>query len=268
MQELAGKKRGYSMLWVIRTELRKARRSPMFLITVIGMIIMPLMLGLLMFVKKYPEIAHNTILLSKASMIPGNADWHTYFGFFSQMLCGAGLFVFGFCASWLFGREYSDRTLKDLLAIPVPRGAMVFGKFIVLFCWCSLLFIIASAVAVLVGKALQLPGWTFNLGYESLLVMFIATIMNIGLNTVTSFMACWTRGYLAPVGFIIVALLLGNFVGMLGFAGFYPWAIPMTYAMKSLEGAFIGIPSIIIVVVTTFAGLVSTLLWWRLADHY
>jgi ABC-2 type transport system permease protein len=268
MPELTGKKQGWSMLSVITAEFRKARRSPLFLVTVIGMIIMPMMLGVLMFIKKYPDLAHNTLLLSKASMIPGNADWHAYFGFFSQMLCGAGLFVFGFCASWLFGREYSDRTLKDLLALPLPRGAMVFGKFVVLFCWCSLLFIVASAVAVLIGMALQLPGWTSHLGYESLLVMFIATIMNIGLNTVTSFMACWTRGYLAPIGFVIVALILGNFVGMLGFAGYYPWAIPMLYAMKSLEGAFIGITSIAIVAAIAFAGLVATLLWWRLADHH
>ncbi len=255
------------MLAVLTTEFRKTTRSPIFLITIIGMMFMPLMLGLLMFIKKYPDLAHSTILLSKASMIPGNADWLTYFGFFSQMICGAGLIVFGFCASWLFGREYSDRTMKDLLALPLPRGAMVWGKFIVLFCWCGLLFVIASAVAVAIGMGMHLPGWTIQICHHSLLVMFIATLMNVGLNTVTSFMACWTRGYLAPIGFIIIALLLGNFTGMLGLAAYYPWAIPMTYATKGLEGAFVGIPSVAIVIATAFAGLLATLLWWRFADQ-
>ena len=240
----------------------------MFLITIIGMMVMPMMLGLMMFIKKYPALAKSTILLSKASMIPGNADWLTYFGLFGQMVGGVGLLVFGFCASWLFGREYSDRTIKDLLALPLPRGAMVWGKFIVLFCWCMLLFLIASVIAVGVGNALQLPGWTVHLCCHSLFVMFIATIMNVGLNTVTSFMACWMRGYLAPIGFIIVALMLGNFIGMLGLAPYYPWAIPMTYVTKGLEGAFVGIPSIAIVVATTCAGLVGTLLRWRYADQH
>ncbi len=240
----------------------------MFLITIVGMTVLPMMLGLMMFIKKYPALAKSTILLSKASMIPGNADWLTYFGLFAQMVGGAGLLVFGFCASWLFGREYSDRTIKDLLALPLPRGALVWGKFIVFFCWCLLLFVIASAVAVGVGHALQLPGWTFQLCRHSLLVLFFATLMNIGLNTVTSFMACWMRGYLAPIGFIIVALMLGNFMGMLGLAPYYPWAVPLTYATKGLEGAFTGIPGIAIVVVTACAGLAGTILRWRYADQH
>jgi ABC-2 type transport system permease protein len=240
----------------------------MFLITIIGVIFMPMMLGLLMFIKKNPDLAHSTILLSKASMIPGNADWLTYFGFFSQMICGAGLIVFGFCASWLFGREYSDRTIKDLLALPLPRSAIVIGKFLILFCWCGLLFAVATAIALLTGKALHLPGWTLNLGLHSILVMFLATLMNIGLNMLTSFMACWTRGYLAPIGFVVVTLVLGNFIGMLGFAAFYPWGIPMLYAMKGLEGASPGIISIVIVVATAFIGLFATLLWWRYADQH
>jgi len=240
----------------------------MFLIMVIAVIFMPMMLGLLMFIKKYPDLAQSTILLSKASMVPGNADWRTYFNFFSQMLCGAGLIIFGFCASWLFGREYSDRTIKDLLALPLPRGVVVIGKFIVLFCWCGLLFAVTSATALLVGKALQLPGWTVQLGFHSLLILFIATLMNVGLNMVTSFFACWTRGYLAPIGFIIVALLLGNFIGMLGFAVYYPWGIPMLFAMKGLEGASLGVSSIVIVTATACTGLVATLLWWRFADQH
>jgi ABC-2 type transport system permease protein len=268
MFEQTGKRQRFSLFAIVRMEFRKMRRSPIFLITIIGMVFMPLMLGLLMFIKKYPALAKSTLLLSKASMIPGNADWLSYLGFFSQMIGGAGLLVFGFCASWLFGREYSDKTVKDLLALPLPRGAVVWGKFIVLLCWCVLLFVIASAVSVGVGMGLQLPGWTCQIGYHSLLVMFLASLMNVGLNTVTSFMACWTRGYLAPIGFIIVALMFGNFTGMLGFAAYYPWAIPMTYATKALEGVFIGIPSVAIVVATAFAGLLGTLLWWRFADQH
>jgi hypothetical protein len=62
--------------------------------------------------------------------------------------------------------------------------------------------------------------------------------------------------------------MLGNFIGMLGLAPYYPWAIPMTYVTKGLEGAFVGIPSIAIVVATTCAGLVGTLLRWRYADQH
>ena len=67
----------------------------MFWITIIGMVFMPVMLGVLMFIKKYPDLAQNSIMLSKATAIPGNGDWPAYFGIFAQMISGAGLVVFG-----------------------------------------------------------------------------------------------------------------------------------------------------------------------------
>ena len=255
-------------IWsVTRTEFRKAFRSPMFLITVIGMAFMPMMLGVLMFIKKYPELARSTLMLTKATMIPGNADWHTYLGLFAQIICSAGLLIFGFVASWLFGREYSDRTVKDLLALPLPRSSIVYGKFIVMACWSGLLFAVAMTTAFITGGILGLTGWSFDYGLHCTLVLSAATLMNVGLCMFTSFIACWTRGYLAAVGFVIVTLILGNFVGMLGFGPYYPWGIPALYGMKGVEGIYPGISSIIIVTATSFLGLIATLLWWRYADQ-
>jgi ABC-2 type transport system permease protein len=234
------------VLRVVKTETLKALRSPMFIITAASVIFMPLMLGLLMFIKKYPDLAQASIMLSKATMIPGNADWRTYFSLFAQMICGAGLVIYGFVASWIFGREYSDRTAKDLLALPLPRGALVTGKFLVMACWCLLLFFAATATALIAGRALALPGWSYAYGFQCLRILFSAALMNIGLSMLVSFVACWARGYLAPIGFVIVTLLLGNFIGMLGFGPYYPWGIPVLYAMKGLEGVFLGAASIVI----------------------
>jgi ABC-type transport system involved in multi-copper enzyme maturation permease subunit len=252
---------------VTKAELCKTLKSPMFWITIVGMVFMPMMLGLLMFIKKYPDIAHNSIMLSKATMIPGNGDWASYFGIFAQMISGAGLAVFGFVASWLFGREYSDRTVKDLLALPLPRSSIVIGKFIVLACWCNLLFVIATTVMLGIGNALHLPAWSNQLWLHCMRVLCIATQMNFGLCMLTSFVACMARGYIAPIGFVFVTLILGNFAGMLGFAPYYPWGIPMLYAMKGVEGSFIGLTGIAIVTGTSIVGLIATLLWWRYADQ-
>jgi ABC-2 type transport system permease protein len=268
MSEQTGKRRGYSMLSIVRTEFKKTTRSPIFLITIIGVMLMAAMLGLMMFIKKYPDLAQSSILLSKATMMPGNADWRTYFTFFSQMICGAGLLIFGFSASWLFGREYSDKTIKDLLALPLPRSSMVIGKFLVLLFWCVLLFVIGFLTALAVGHILNLQGWSLEFGIHCLQLMFYATLMNVGLNMLTAFFACWTRGYLAPIGFIVLTLVLGNFIGMLGFASYYPWGIPMLFAMKGIEGNPLGAASIVIVIATGCIGFIATLLWWRFADQH
>ena len=183
------------------------------------------------------------------------------------MISGAGLVVFGFAASWIFGREYSDRTVKDLLALPVPRQVIASGKLIVLAFWSVILFIIATVTAIIIGLLLDLSGWSLSYLGRCLWVFSISTLLNIGLCMLTSFIASWARGYLAPVGFVFVTMILANFSSMLGFGSVYPWGIPMIYAMKGVEGAAIGVSSIIIVVVTSAIGLVALLFWWRYADQ-
>jgi ABC-2 type transport system permease protein len=253
---------------VIKTEISKAIKSPMLIITTIAAVFLPLMLGLLMFIKKYPDLAHSALLLSKASMIPGNADWQNFFSFFAQITSGAGLILYGFVASWIFGREYSDRTVKDLLALPLPRWLIPVGKFAVTGLWSIYLFTISMLVMLFTGKGLALSGWTVNYVIHGLLVLVEATVMLVGLNMVTSFIASWSRGYLASIGFMIVALLLANFIGMLGLGPYYPWGVPMLYATKAVEGAGLEIVSFIIVAITSITGFIGTILWWRFTDQH
>ncbi|MBP7736513.1 MAG: ABC transporter permease [Spirochaetes bacterium] len=264
-----GKKKGIlrSLSAVVETEITKAYRSPMFWITIIGMIFIPMMFGLMMFIKKYPELAQSSLFLSKAKMIEGDSSWQTYFGLFSQMISGAGMVVFGFAASWIFGREYSDRTIKDLLALPVPRQVMVAGKLIVLSAWSAVLFMIGTITAIILGLLLELSGWSQSYLVRCAGVFSISILLDVGLCMVTAFIACWARGYLAPVGFVFVTMILANFFSMLGYGTVYPWGIPMMYAMKGTEGVAVPFYSIVIVAVTSALGLAVLLLWWRYADQ-
>lgn len=239
----------------------------MFWITIIGMIVIPMMFGLMMLIKKHPELASSSLFLSKAKMIEGDSSWQTYFGLFAQMISGAGMVVFGFAASWLFGREYSDRTIKDLLALPVPRQAMVAGKLIVLSVWSVVLLLTGTAAAIIIGLLLDLSGWSLSFIGRCMVVFSISTLLDMGLCMLTAFIACWARGYLAPVGFVFVTMILANFFSMLGFGSVYPWGIPMMYAMKGVEGAAVPVYSIVIVVVASAIGLIAILLWWRYADQ-
>ena len=255
-------------IWaVIKAEVRKIVRSPLFWVSVLGMAFIPMMLGVLMFIKKYPELAQSSILLSKASMMPGNGDWPAYLALFTQMICGVGLLGFGFIASWLFGREYSDRTIKDLLALPLARSSIVMGKFFVMICWCWLLFAIATVVMLGIGLILHLSGWSWHYFLHFLSILSAATLMNIGLCMSAAFVACLAQGYLAAIGFVVVTLLMANFVGMLGFGPYYPWGIPMLYAIKGIDYAYLGAESLIIVIMTGIVGLIATLYWWRFADQ-
>jgi ABC-type transport system involved in multi-copper enzyme maturation permease subunit len=52
----------------------------------------------------------------------------------ATMVAAGGLVVFGL-ASWVFGREFADRTAMTYCALPTPRSAIVLAKFGVVAVW-------------------------------------------------------------------------------------------------------------------------------------
>ena len=114
-------------IWI---ELHKAIRSRMPLFTALGFLLMPLVDAFFMIILKDPDFARQAGLISaKAQLMAGTADWPTFLAVLAQAVAVGGIFLFSLIGSWVFGREFVDGTVKDLLAVPVPRGR---------FCWPSL----------------------------------------------------------------------------------------------------------------------------------
>lgn len=254
---------------VILTESLKIRRSKIFMITVLLFIFVPLVMGFMIFIAKNPELAHKFGLLgTKATVLNLQADWPTYFGLLNMAVVGIGLIMFGFITSWVFGREYSDHTVKDLLALPTPRSSIVLAKFLVIATWCVFLTFVFFAFGMLIGAIVQIPGWTNEIFFHGTKIFIGASLLTILLSAPAAFFASFGRGYLAPLGFVMLALMISQFVGVLGFAQYFPWSIPMLYAGGAgAESAQLGIISYIILLLTSILGLVSTLAWWRYADQ-
>jgi ABC-2 type transport system permease protein len=111
-------------------EFLKIRRSTAFLATFSVISIFVLMMGLMMFILKYPGFAKDLGLLGIKAQLFGAADWISFFSILSESIPGLEMVIFGFINSWVFGREYSDHTAKDLLALPVSRTSIVISKFV------------------------------------------------------------------------------------------------------------------------------------------
>jgi ABC-type transport system involved in multi-copper enzyme maturation permease subunit len=244
----------------------KMMRSVVYPVTFVVASIMPLMMGFMMFVMKNPDIASRLGLIGTKAKLAGAADWPSYYSLMSQAICGFEIVLFGFVFSWVFGREYSDRTIKDLLALPVPRMVVASAKIFISAVWCFGLFLYILVLLFLAGFAIGLPQWSGNGALNTFFVLLLVSFMLIYISSTVGFVANYTRGYLAPVGFVILAAVFINFATALGFGDYYPWAIPMLYATKA--GAVpIGTSGWLIVFFTGAAGIGGTLLWWRYADQ-
>src|SRR5215469_11072497 len=106
-------------IWI---EVRKAARSRMPRFTALGLLLLPLGIAFIMFVVKDPEFARKVGLIStKANLLGRSANWPSYLSLLAQALAVVGLIFFSLMMSWVFGREFADGTVKDLLAVPVSR---------------------------------------------------------------------------------------------------------------------------------------------------
>jgi|GEM_PF-5578154 ABC-type transport system involved in multi-copper enzyme maturation, permease component len=133
-----------NMLSFIYCEMRKAYKSRVFWVVTIAFTLLPR----ISLVKYFNVI---------------NTSWELYFAdvlktFISHLIMG-----FAFTTCWIFGREYTNKTINDLLVKPVSKLYIAIFKFIVIFLWNSLLSVIMFMVVVLLGIYIGLTGATITL---------------------------------------------------------------------------------------------------------
>jgi ABC-2 type transport system permease protein len=251
----------------IWAEFLKARRSRVPLYTALGFSLAPLMGGFFMVILKDPEAARRVgILRAKVDLLAGQADWPSYFQLLGQATAVGGVLLFSLIASWIFGREYSDRTAKDLMALPTPRSTIVWAKFIVMAAWALGLAVFIIVLGILVGWVVGMPGWTSALAAEGVYRVIVAALLTVLLMPPIAYAASAGGGYMAPMGVAIVLLVMAQVLGAAGWGPIFPWSIPATYAGMGNAGE-LGIGSYAIVLGVGGLGAWGTVEWWRRADQ-
>ncbi len=250
-------------------ETLKARRSRVPVVTVLAFAVATLVGGLFMFILQDPARARAMGLLgTKAAVVGGDADWPGYFMMLAQTTAVGGLLVFGLVFVWMFGREFSENTVKDLLALPVPRTTIVGAKFGVAAVWCLALAFLTYLLGLLVGAVLGLPGWSSAVAVAGLVNLLATAVMTILLATVFALAASIGRGYLPAVGCMFLALFLSQIVAALGYGHYFPWSVPALFSgVAGPDRTAPGPLGYALVLLVGLGAAVATGVWWRRADQ-
>jgi len=253
-------------LWA---ETLKARRSLAPALTALAFMALPLVDGLFMIILKDPAAARSMGLISaKAQLTAGVADWATFFSILSQAVAIGGAIVFAIIAAWVFGREFSDRTAKELLALPTSREVIVAAKFVIVASWTFLLSSWIFFFGLLVGNLVVIPGWSETLLRGAVIDLFGAALLTIALLSFVAFFASIGRGYLLPFGWAILTVILAQIAGFTGWGDWFPWSVPALFSGAAGPRAeLIGMHSYMIVILASMIGLAATFYWWRSADQ-
>jgi ABC-2 type transport system permease protein len=251
-------------------ETLKARRSKVSLLTTAAFSILPFIGGLFMIILKNPAQARAMGLISvKSQLIGGRADWPTYFDVLLQATAIGGTILFAFITAWVFGREFSDHTAKELLALPTPRGVIVGAKFVLTALWILGLTLMIFVIGLGVGTAVDIPGWSLELARASFWTLMTIALMNFMLMPFVALFASVGRGYLPPLGWAFFSLVLAQLVSVLGWGDWFPWSVPVLLSgMFGPRGAEqIGLHSYILALLAFIAGAAATFGWWQSADQ-
>jgi ABC-2 type transport system permease protein len=188
-----------------------------------------------------------------------------------QMALVLGSLGSGIVTIWIFGREYSEGVIKDILALPVSRFNIVLAKSIIALIWSLFLLLILFVTGILTGLLIKLDDLSEGLLLQSTSTFWLTSILTVLLFTPVSLITSMSRGYLLPVGFIILMMIVTQLVGVgLPFLmPYFSWAVPAV--ISGVAGP--GVPeadffSWLILIVTFLLGFAGTTAWWRYADHH
>ena len=252
-----------------QVEFKKAIKSKILLVTIIIFLFIPLMMGLMLYISTHPEVADKLGIIGTKAKMFGENTWQGYFALLSQSVASLGLIGFGFVTCWVYGREHNDRTMKDILSLPVPRSSYVFAKMMVVFLWSAFLSVILFAVSISLGLFLSIPGWS-SADFISFSTHYFASVfLTFLLCSPIAWLSGYSRGIIAPLGFVIFTMIMAQFIGIIGLGPYFPWAIPGLFSVaKEGQGMEVTLVSFIILSLTFIIGYIATVRWWYRADHH
>jgi ABC-2 type transport system permease protein len=253
----------------VRPELLKARRSRVPWLVWAGFSLAPLVVGLFMVILKDPDAARRLGLLgSKAAITAGTSDWPTMLSMLSQAVAVGGGILLAFLTSWVYGREFSDRTVRTLLAVPASRASIVLAKAAIVTVWGAAILVWVIALGFLIGTLVGLPGWSDTLAAEAFERMVAAGTLTLALQPVTALFASIGRGYLAGLAWAVFTVAAAQVLAVLGLGAAFPWAVPaLVSGAGGAEMPDVPAASIALVVATGAVGLMLLVAWWRRADQ-
>jgi len=254
---------------VVITEVWKLRRSAVPWTTAGVMVVAVLGAGLLTWIVRDPERAASLGLLgAKANLAGLEATWPAFGSYLTVIAAAGGMLLLAFVVTYLLGREYVDDTAKNMLGLAVPRWRFVVAKLIVAAGWWLLLVVLLVLTGILTAWALALPG----MSQEAVARTAVATLAAAGASFLLAPVCAWitvvARGYLAPIGFALGMLLIGNLLGHTGWAAWFPWSIvPMLTVMSGTAPVPIAWTSYVVLGLTFAAGTLGAIHRLTTADN-
>ena len=186
------------------------------------------MAGFVLWMVKNPEAARGLGLVGQKASFAMNglsADWKGLFTMFVELGVAGGMIILSIIVIYIFGREYVEGTAKNMLALPSPGPISSSAKLIVAALWFALLTAFLLAESLAVGAILGLGTPPAGLVASEAGISSSRRVLVLALQPLVAWVTVASGGYLAPFGYTIATLLIGNLMIRTDWARWCPWSI-------------------------------------------
>jgi bacitracin transport system permease protein len=221
----------------------------MFLISIFGSIVAPLVVVLATYFNNpnqvFQEIFNNVNL-------------------FTVLILGVPLY--GIVTSYLFNREYTENTLKNLLTIPVSRINLILSKMLLLFIWIMMLTIITWSLTLVLGMIAQFDGVSIMLLLTSFKQFCIGGILLFVLSSPMIFITVLMKNYVPTIILAVVIMLVNVMIAFSDHQALFPWSAVLNIASGTFPPTYPPEFSYIGIIAISFIGFISLIVYFKKVD--
>ena len=238
------------MLTFIEMEFLKLKRSKIFLLSLMGAVLPPLLMFIA--VTSFDEGQSFEALFTNVNM------------YMSAMFA---VLIFAIIISYLFGREYNEHTLKTMLTIPISRGKFLASKYVMFLAWIVILTVVTSISTLLFGFIAGLEGFSLMLFIKSFAQLLYANVLLFLTFSPFVFISLFITNMVpAMVGGAALSLVNLMVYGQ-NWAPFVPWVCPYLIASGEIAQYSASITLSYSIILATFViGLAISYIYFTKTD--
>lgn len=244
---------------MVYCEWIKLKRSKILLIGVLGSFIVPFLV----------TVNHIRICLSDPTKFLSLTGIYEDTILFLMLLFGP--LVMAVVATFLISREYTEKTLKTVFAVPMRRWQFLAGKFITLFLLVELFMLLSFldivVISLLCGLFFDVMPINILTVIHILIQMLKGGVLLSATLTPFVYLALRARGALAPFIVIAAVSLLNVVLSGSPLAGYYPWTASwLLLAGRTSQSGNAPFPGLLIIVLVCASGICASFVRFQRED--
>lgn len=239
---------------LLYSEVSKLKRSKIFLISLIGATTSPIVcfIAYITYKNKYPN---EPVLLSEV---------FSQTNMYTILLIGVPLY--GVITAYLFNREYTENTLKNLLTVPISRIGYLFSKIIILFIWVMVMTLVAWIVTVILGIIGQFEGLSTIVILKAFKEFLIGGFFLFLLLSPTIFVTLLFKNYIPTVVFTLIITMINVLIVQSEYYVLFPWSAIEVIITNSFIPKYPSEYSYISIYGTSIIGFIALPIYFKRED--